>query len=472
MKGVLYPVRSHVHSLVSTIHALGGCQLRLPQAISCLPSVTLRVVGIVTLAMGAHALPARAQEMNLVASPPTDSTIAIIGAKLIDGRGGPPANDACIVIRGDRIADVGKRTEITIPDGATVIDAAGKTVLPGFFDTHFHSRHSVEQPIKYELHHGITSFRDPGHPFKYYETLLSSNALIPRVFLCGGHLDAPPAVWPDQAEVITSNAEAKQAVASHVANGASAIKVYFRLPLEQIRATCNAAQQRNIPVTAHLELVDADDAIKAGVIGVEHITSFGTAIASDDLSERFKSIVSEDSAARREWRFRLWAQVQIENNPKVDDLIDLIVKREVFVSPTLAIFERRQGEKDATETEVTAFKNMMAFFKRCYQAGAKVVVGSHTAAPYASRGKAFLREAELMVQAGMEPIDVLTAATKNGAEFFGVGDRLGTIETGKLADLVIVDGDPTGAIKAIDRIADVMINGQWVPGLPNSVSQQ
>lgn len=405
---------------------------------------------------------AHAQEMNLVASPQPDSVVAIVGGKLIDGKGGRPLPDSCILVRGNQIVKVGSRAETPIPEGAEVLDASGKSVLPGLFDSHFHSRDSVERPVEFELHNGITSFRDPGHPFKYYTTLLSSGATIPRVFLCGGHLDAPPVVWPDQAAVITTAEEAKQAVFDHVDRGASAIKIYFRLPLEHARAACEAANQRRVPVTAHLELVDADDAIEAGVIGIEHITSFGTTIATKDQVAQFKSLVRADSDSRREWRYRLWAQVQLENNPRVDKLIDLIVQRGVFVSPTLAVFERQAGEKGATAAEAAGFKNMMSFFRRCHEAGAKVVVGSHTSAPFAARGKAYLQELELLVDSGMKPMDVLVSATQTGAEFFGVADRLGTIEVGKLADLVVVEGDPSTTIRDLDRVAQVMLNGQWV----------
>jgi len=198
----------------------------------CFASILLPAAG--TLAV--------ARERNTVTPADPNSNIAIVGGRLIDGNGGTPLEDSCVVVKGNRIVAVGRRGQTDIPDNATVIDASGKSVLPGLFDTHFHSRDSVELPIEFELNNGITSFRDPGHPFKYYTTLLATEQRIPRVFLCGGHLDAPPVVWPDQARVITSAEEAKEAVRRNVGLGASAIKVYFRLPLEHIRAACVAAK--------------------------------------------------------------------------------------------------------------------------------------------------------------------------------------------------------------------------------------
>ena len=402
------------------------------------------------------------REMNAVAKPPTTQVVAIENARLVDGRGRPPLDDACILIKGDRIEFAGPMDEAIIPPGAERFDASGMSVLPGLLDSHFHSRNQAKTLIEYELRNGITSFRDPGHPFKFYSWLANSKAVIPRVFLCGGHLDAPPAAWPDQAAVVETNEQAIDAVNRHVQRGASAIKIYMRLPLEQIRATCAAAAESGVPVTAHLELVDADDAIRAGVAGIEHITSFGTALAGPRDAHQFRQAVTADSAARRPWRPRLWQRIDLNNNPRLDPLLDLIVEQRTFVSPTLAIFEARPGEKEATPEQVGAFENMMRFFALCHRRGARIVVGSHTSAPFAAEGKAYLREVELMAEGGMSPLEIITAATLNNATFFGAQDRLGTIEPGKQADIIIVDGDPTKDIRELDKVSRVMLGGMWI----------
>ena len=405
------------------------------------------------------------REMNRVAMPARGHLLAIVGGTIIDGNGGEPIPEGTVLIRGNRIAAVGMRDEVKIPEGCQIIDATGKSVLPGLFDSHFHSRDSVELPVEFELHNGITSFRDPGHPFKYYTKLLGSGETIPRVFLCGGHLDSEPVVWPDQAQRVASPEEAIAAVKENVGRGASAIKVYFRLPLDCMEAACRAAAEHDVPVTSHLELIDADKAILAGVRGVEHITSFGSAIASDEMATQFREMVRSDSNARKEWRFRLWASLDLDDNSKVDELLKLIVERRVFVSPTLAIFESwpsesSVGEREGSEIRAAGFANMLEFFQQCHEAGAPIVVGSHTSAPFAKRGKAYLREMQLMVKAGMKPMEVITAATKTNAEFFGVADRLGTLEPGKLADVAIVRGNPATNIDDINEVEFVVLNGQ------------
>ncbi len=409
-------------------------------------------------------LAAGLREMNSPAEPHEESLIAIIGSRLVDGLGGAPIENAVVIVKGSEIIAAGSEGSKEIPSTSTRIDARGMTLLPGLIDTHFHSRDSVERPVEFELQKGITSFRDPGHPFKYYVIPLLSGETLPRIFLCGGHLDGSPPVWPDQAIRVTDARHARNAVSDHVKRGASAIKVYFRLPLEHLTAACEAADVEGVPVVAHLELVDADDAIRAGVSGIEHVTSFGTALAEPEDVERFKSEVSADSAARKPLRPWLWSQINLDQNPRLQPLLNLIVETGTFVSPTLAIYEARKGGGRTTPEQVDGFANMMQFISHCHAAGAKIVVGSHTRAPYADEGYAYLRELELLVQAGMSPMEALTAATRNGAEYLGIEDRLGTVEAGKTADLVLIKGDPTKDISDMRNVERVLLNGRWVYG--------
>jgi imidazolonepropionase-like amidohydrolase len=143
-------------------------------------------------------------------------------------------------------------------------------------------------------------------------------------------------------------------------------------------------------------------------------------------------------------------------------LLDLIVKRKIFLSPTLAVFEKRRGDRDATEADARGFENMLEFVRLCHRAGARIVIGSHSTVPKAERGWAYQREMELLAECGLTPMEVVGAATRNNADFFGVSARLGTVEPGKLADLVLIDGDPLKDIQALRRVERVMLNGRWI----------
>jgi arylsulfatase A-like enzyme/imidazolonepropionase-like amidohydrolase len=403
-----------------------------------------------------------ASEINPPLSPSDEQITAIVGGRLIDGFGGEPVGNATILIRGDTILDAGSADKVSVPAGARRVDATGKSVMPGLIDSHFHSMYNIDTPVTYELHHGITSFRDPGHPFKYYQPVMDFDGMLPRVFLCGAHLDGPPPVWPDQAVVVRDIQHARETVREHVRQGASAIKVYFRLPLEHVKAVCEEAGNQGVLVTAHLELVDADAAIRAGVRGIEHVTSFGTALADPEHVKHFKDSVQEDSNARRRLRHWLWSTLDLERSGRVESLIQLLVEKDVVVSPTLAIFEARQGENDGTEEKEKAFKNMKCFVSMCHQAGVRIVVGSHTTAPFAEKGRAYQRELEILKECGLSPMELIQAATHHNAEFFNIQDRLGTIEKGKLADLILIDGDPSKDMGDLNKLSGVMLNGIWV----------
>src|SRR6185436_8232842 len=118
-------------------------------------------------------------------------------------------------------------------------------------------------------------------------------------------------------------------------------------------------------------------------------------------------------------------------SPRVRPLVDLIVKRKVVLSPTLAVFERRRGDRDITEVEARGFENMLEFVRLCHRAGARIVVGSHSTVPKAPRGWAYQREMELLAECGLTPREIITAGTLNNARFFHTDARLGSIESGK-----------------------------------------
>ncbi|HEY2972064.1 MAG TPA: amidohydrolase family protein [Pyrinomonadaceae bacterium] len=399
-------------------------------------------------------------EVNQVARPDANHVVAIVGATLIDGRGGAPLLDAAVIVHGERIVAVGQLASLSIPAGAEVVDAKGLTLLPGLIDSHFHIDGDDPLPALY-LTHGITSLRDPGQWIEAYDVARKGPAPVPRLFLCGPHLDSPPPAYPADSLIVRDAEETRIAVNRFADDGASAIKVYYRLPLALIRVATEAAHARGLPVTSHLEIVDASDAIRAGVDGVEHATSFGTALLPLREAEKYRQAVLADNNARREGRYRVWSMIDLDS-ARAGAVFKLIVERGTVVSPTLAVFERQFGDKDTTEMHVRAFKQMEAFVGHAFRAGAHVVVGSHSDVPHAKRGWAYQRELELLVESGLTPMQAIVAGTLENARFFRASDRLGSVEAGKLADLVLVEGNPLRNISDMRRIQRVMLNGKWV----------
>lgn len=399
------------------------------------------------------------REVNQVAQPPAASTVAIVGATLIDGRGGPAIPDSVVIVRGNRITAAGERNAVLVPRGAEVVEATGLTLLPGLIDSHFHIDGDDPLPALY-LSHGVTSLRDPGQWIEAYDAARKAPVPVPRLFLCGPHLDSPPPAYPADSFIVRDADETRLAVNRFVDDGASAIKVYYRLPLALIKVAIDTAHARGVPVMGHLEIVDARDAINAGIDGIEHATSFGTALLPLRDAEKYRQAVLADNNARREGRYQVWNSIDL-NTPQARALFKLIVDRGVFVSPTLAVFERQTGDKDTTAVHVHAFKQMEAFVGLVKKAGAKVVVGSHSDVPHAERGWAYQRELELLVASGLTPMEAIVAGTSENARYFRIDDRLGSVEAGKLADLILIQGDPLKDISNMRRIQRVMLNGIW-----------
>lgn len=399
------------------------------------------------------------REVNKVAQPAATSVIAIVGASLIDGRGGPVVPDSVVIIRGERIVAVGKQGVVRIPPDAEVIDAKGLTLLPGLIDAHFHIDGDDPLPALY-LSHGVTSLRDPGQWIEAYDVPRKAEAPVPRLFLCGPHLDSPPPAYPTDSFIVRDAEETRLAVNRFVDDGASAIKVYYRLPLALVKVAIETAHARGVPVMGHLEIVDARDAITAGIDGIEHATSFGTALLPLRDAEKYRQSVLADNNARREGRYQVWNSINL-STAQSEALFKLIVDHGVFVSPTLAVFERQRGDKDTTDIHVHGFKQMEEFVGLANKAGAKIVVGSHSDVPHAKRGWAYQRELELLVESGLTPMQALVAGTMQNARYFHIADRLGSVEAGKLADLVLVEGDPSKDISNMRRIKRVMLSGIW-----------
>jgi imidazolonepropionase-like amidohydrolase len=402
------------------------------------------------------------REINPPAVPAADKVTAIAGVRLIDGRGGAPVEDAVVIVKGDRIAAAGPRSKTPVPEGAEVVPGEGLSLLPGLIDSHFHIERDYVLPGEF-LAHGVTSVRDPGQWVETFDPVRRSTSPQPRCFVTGGHLDQAPPAHPKDAIIIESDEDVRKAVDRFVDEGASAIKVYYRLSLERIRLACEAARARGVPVTAHLELVDADQAIRAGLSGVEHVSSFGTALAAQADADRYRATVSGNNEARRKGRYELWSGFDFETNPRLKAILDLVVREKTFLSMTLAVFEKRAGDKGVREVDVQGYEKMLEFVRRCHKAGATIVVGSHSSVPKAPRGWAYQRELELLVECGLTPVEAIRAGTFDNARYFRQEERLGSLEAGKLADLVLVEGDPSKDISAMKQVRLVMLNGSWVP---------
>jgi imidazolonepropionase-like amidohydrolase len=393
--------------------------------------------------------------------------------RLIDGTGRPPLTDARVVVEGERIAAVGPADTTAIPAGASRVDLTGRTVLPGLVDAHFHIENRPPDPklALHQLANGVTAFRDPGQWDEYFEGLKAMmrerGLRAPRIHT-GPHIDGPgPTPYPNDSVIARDADEARFYAERALAQGATALKIYFRLPLGSAKAVIDVCRAHGVVSTAHLEQFEAGVLFDYGLDGLEHITSLGPSLLPQLEREQYRQAILADNAARNEGRYRVFAGLDLDS-AEARALWAVIARRRPFIDPTLAVFERREGVADdkvspaVVAMRAAGFRKMLEATRRAADAGARIVVGGHTGVPFAGRGEAPWREMELLVDAGLTPMQAIEAATATGAAFLGRARDLGTIEPGKLADLVVVTGDPLARIAEIRTVERVLAGGAWV----------
>ncbi len=222
---------------------------------------------------------------------------------LIDGTGAPPVTGARLVIEGERISAVGHAETVTVPADAERIDLNGRTVMPGLVDSHFHIENEPRLALR-QLANGVTAFRDPGawmEKFDALKTMIAADGLGgPAMSLCGPHIDGEHPAYSKDSLVARDPEEARFYAERNIREGATAIKIYFRLPMASTRAVIEVCKAHGVPCTAHLEILDAREALRAGLDGVEHITSFGSCLISEHRAEEYRqSVLARQRRARR-----------------------------------------------------------------------------------------------------------------------------------------------------------------------------
>src|SRR5688572_4440307 len=406
-----------------------------------------------------------------VAAAETAQTRALVldNVRIVDGGGGPPVEHGRIVIDRDRIADAGPAATTRVPAGAETVDLSGRTVIPGLIDSHFHIENDPKLALR-QLSHGVTAFRDPGQwneKFDELRRMIAADGLPgPRVFTTGPHIDGENPAYPADSVVARDAEEARRHAELLARRGASALKIYFRLPLAGAKAVIDVCESHRIPCTAHLELLDAGELVAAGLHGIEHVTSFGVSLLPPMEAEAYRQAVLKSNDARRDGRYRLFASANLDG-PQAKALYATLRERKPFLDATLAVFERRTGVPSRTKPDVTpmlvaGFAKMKQFTRRAAAEGARVVVGGHSVVPFAGRGEAPWRELELLVESGFSPLEAIAAVTSTAAAFLYRDRELGTLRAGSQGDLVVLGDNPAANITAVRTVERVMVAGRWV----------
>ena len=417
-----------------------------------------------------------------------ESTVVIECCNLFDSESGTMLPDQTIVIQGSRIIHIaGKDRVPDIPDDATRIDGRGKFAMPGLIDAHVHVVHVLDfahvtgdEVLPLYLAAGVTSIRSTGDEV-VAATLVARFAaahpeFCPRVFTCSPLLDADPPIHRDVGRAVTDPIKVPELFDDLAQWDITTVKIYAGTSRPVGRAIIEESHRRGLFVTAHLGRYSAQDAVADGVDGLEHIWSV------------FNYVIPSEVASEPGHRGHLDL-----NNPLCESLVAELAQRKVFVDPTLAVFRnmillpdvpeihdhpdnalvpkrlrefwpvylQRTGcpQGGSLEDRRREFAKYQELTGKLYRAGVPLLVGTDSPEPNVTPGFALHQELEMLVESGLPPAAVLTAATLTNATVLGEQERIGSISEGKSADILLLTENPLNDIRRTRGIELVIHHG-------------
>jgi imidazolonepropionase-like amidohydrolase len=399
--------------------------------------------------------------------------IALVGGTLIDGTGRDPVPDSVVVIEKGRIVEAGPKSRVKIPSGAQKVDARGKTILPGLWDMHAHFEQVEWGPIY--LAAGATTVRDCGNEFEFItavrDAVASGHGLGPRLLLAG-IVDGtgPSAIGVER---VDTPEQAKMWTDKYHDAGFQQMKIYSSVKLEEVKDVAEEAHRLGMTVTGHVPIgLNAYQTVEAGQDQINHIPYI-----VDIMVPTLPADASRLDHAN--------AVANLDLNSRVaQKAIAFLVQHGTVVDPTLALFEffsastakpaasiepgvlkvapELQGiladvgpPSPQAEISEKVFAKELAVVGALHKAGVPIVAGTDQTVP----GHSLHREIELYVQAGFTPMEAIQAATIVPARVMGLDKELGTVEAGKRADVIILDGNPLESIRNIRKVEFVITNG-------------
>ena len=431
--------------------------------------------------------------------------LALTHVTVIDMTGIPPKRDLTVVITGNRITAIARSNQIRIPPGAQVIDAAGKFLIPGLWDMHVHFT-EIERSFPLFIANGVTGVRNMGGDLeellRWRARVASGKLLGPRVLTCGPILDGPKPAAHGPTIVVANATEGRQTLDMLKQRGADCVKVYDRLTRDVYFAIIDQAKRDGIPVVGHVpEAITTMEASDAGQKSIEHLGTIlqGCSTIEDEL-RRLEAAPMPSGGDFSEFPRRIAARgermLDTYNEQQAKQLFARLIKNQTWQVPTLVTkqaltfiddFDRNGDErlKYIPQSEQKWWSPKQNFLlryrtpgyivysKRLFQkeldlvgvmhrAGVPLMTGTDLSIPYTFAGFSLHDELGLFVQAGLTPMEALQAATRNPGVFLGELSSQGTIERGKIADLVLLDANPLENIRNTQRINAVFRNGRYL----------
>ena len=418
------------------------------------------------------------------------SVLALTNVRVIDGTGAAPRENQTLVVRDGRIIAIGASASTAIPTGAQTLDLTGKTIMPGLVMVHEHLYYPVgsgtyanltESFSRLYLAGGVTSMRTGGNMNGFAELLVAK--AIQRGDKPGPYIDATapylegPGMGFNQVVPLRDTTDAKKLVAYWADQGATSFKAYMNISRDELRVAAREAHARGFKITGHLCSVTYREAADAGIDDLEH----GFFAMNDFVPNKaLDKCMARGGAATQ-------SMANLDpNSAEVQALFRHLIDKKVAVTSTLTIFEtftpgrplpqgldvllpqlrdeyeRRHAatQRNAQSPYLRAFPQGMAFERAFVKAGGTLIAGTDpTGGGGLVPGFSNQRALELLVEAGFTPLEAIRITTLNGAQYMGRGALTGSLEVGKLADLVVLRGNPAANIAEVRGVEWVFRQG-------------
>jgi imidazolonepropionase-like amidohydrolase len=430
-------------------------------------------LGIFVARAGADGMAALAG-MSKEVSANSTGTIALVGGTLIDGTGTTPVADSAVVIKKGRIVFAGPRSKANIPRHASVVDVSGKFILPGLWDMHAHFEQVEWGPVY--LAAGVTTARDCGNEFEFItavrDAIANGHGLGPRLLLAG--IVDGSGNFTIGTQRVDSPEQARTWTDRYHDAGFQQMKIYSSVKLEEVKAVADEAHRLGMTVTGHVpEGLNAYQVIEAGQDQINHI-GYIADIMHDPLP------ADADRKARRQ------AAIDIDfNSPAAQKAVTFLKAHHTVVDPTIALFEFFTATSDKppasfepgvtrvapelaeqltdvgppseqSELGAKVFAKDLEIVGVLHRAGISIVAGTDQTVP----GHSLHRELELYVQAGFTPMEAIQASSLVPARVMGLEKQVGTVEAGKRADIIVIDGDPLADIRNTRNVEFTIAKGK------------
>ncbi len=401
-----------------------------------------------------------------------DKAIAIVHARIIDGLGGTPIEDGTVILRGNKIEYAGSVGGVSVPRDAQIIEAKGKSVLPGLADMHVHLQGGwdgismdllgYQRYLNAMLYSGITTLMDTGdyQPWilQLRQEVASGHLLGPRIYCTGAMIDAADPAWPDLAYTVSSRAQISEVVQRDKRAKVDLIKGYANLSDRMLRRLVEEAHRAQIRVVIdQWERNGSPDLVRTGIDGFAHAPA--RKMPADDIQlihERRVFVITTLTVEEYSGRRRL-ADLRFLGEPLIADTTPPWFLTELRAETARPLTET---EKHDVEASAAGFDEMKRNVKKLHDAGVLLAAGTDAPYPGVFQGESLHHEMELLVESGMTPLEALRAATDNAARILNAQQEWGSLQAGRVANLVIVAGNPAVRISDTRKIEMVILNGK------------